>query len=53
MTEVPNLGSKPREHWGSKAGVVLAVAGSAVGLGNVLLLTAVLNYWNLLGYQLG
>ncbi|MDK9699841.1 MAG: sodium-dependent transporter [bacterium] len=28
--------SKPRENWGSKIGIVLAVAGSAVGLGNFL-----------------
>jgi NSS family neurotransmitter:Na+ symporter len=28
--------SPPRERWGSKLGVVLAVAGSAVGLGNFL-----------------
>lgn len=26
----------PREHWGSRLGVILAVAGSAVGLGNFL-----------------
>lgn len=26
----------PREHWGSRIGVILAVAGSAVGLGNFL-----------------
>ncbi len=26
----------PREHWGTKLGVILAVAGSAVGLGNFL-----------------
>ncbi|MBI1389635.1 MAG: sodium:calcium symporter [bacterium] len=26
----------PREHWGTKIGVILAVAGSAVGLGNFL-----------------
>jgi neurotransmitter:Na+ symporter, NSS family len=25
-----------REHWGSRIGVILAVAGSAVGLGNFL-----------------
>ncbi len=29
-------GSSRREHWGSKTGVILAVAGSAVGLGNFL-----------------
>lgn len=35
MADQPNL--KPqREHWGSRLGVVLAVAGSAVGLGNFL-----------------
>ncbi len=28
--------SESREHWGSKLGVILAVAGSAVGLGNFL-----------------
>lgn len=28
--------SEKREHWGSKLGVILAVAGSAVGLGNFL-----------------
>ncbi|NLH48954.1 MAG: sodium-dependent transporter [Myxococcales bacterium] len=28
--------AKPREHWGSQIGVILAVAGSAVGLGNFL-----------------
>ena len=27
---------KPREHWGSKFGIILAVAGSAIGLGNFL-----------------
>jgi len=27
--------SKPREHWGSKFGFILAAAGSAVGLGNI------------------
>ena len=31
----PQLSNK-KEHWGSKIGVVLAVAGSAVGLGNFL-----------------
>ena len=36
MTELPNLEPKPRENWGSKIGIVLAVAGSAVGLGNFL-----------------
>ncbi len=29
-------GLPPREHWGTKVGVILAVAGSAVGLGNFL-----------------
>ena len=29
-------GRRRREHWGSKIGVILAVAGSAVGLGNFL-----------------
>jgi NSS family neurotransmitter:Na+ symporter len=28
--------AQAREHWGTKMGVVLAVAGSAVGLGNFL-----------------
>jgi len=28
--------SKPREQWGNKLGIILAVAGSAVGLGNFL-----------------
>jgi SNF family Na+-dependent transporter len=28
--------SKPREQWGTRVGVILAVAGSAVGLGNFL-----------------
>ncbi|NOX59316.1 MAG: hypothetical protein GXP29_10725 [Planctomycetes bacterium] len=32
----PELQERPRESWGSKAGVILAVAGSAVGLGNFL-----------------
>ena len=27
--------SKQREHWGSKAGFILAAAGSAIGLGNI------------------
>lgn len=30
------MSSPKREHWGSKLGVILAVAGSAVGLGNFL-----------------
>ncbi|NLH43186.1 MAG: sodium-dependent transporter [Planctomycetes bacterium] len=29
-------GKRPREAWGSKLGVILAVAGSAIGLGNFL-----------------
>jgi len=32
----PALACKSRENWGSKIGVILAVAGSAVGLGNFL-----------------
>ena len=32
----PELNNQPKEQWGSKLGVVLAVAGSAVGLGNFL-----------------
>ncbi len=32
----PDLQDQQRESWGSKAGVILAVAGSAVGLGNFL-----------------
>ncbi|MEE9293598.1 MAG: sodium-dependent transporter, partial [Phycisphaerae bacterium] len=37
MSEAPALEGLPqREHWGSKMGVILAVAGSAVGLGNFL-----------------
>ncbi len=35
MSNIPELAKKP-ENWGSKLGVVLAVAGSAVGLGNFL-----------------
>ncbi len=35
MSDIPELAKKP-ENWGSKLGVVLAVAGSAVGLGNFL-----------------
>ena len=35
MSDTPELAKKP-ENWGSKLGVVLAVAGSAVGLGNFL-----------------
>lgn len=30
------MASKPREAWGSRLGIILAVAGSAVGLGNFL-----------------
>ncbi|MBM4021785.1 MAG: sodium:calcium symporter, partial [Planctomycetes bacterium] len=30
------MGAAPRESWGSRLGVILAVAGSAVGLGNFL-----------------
>lgn len=29
-------GIKPREHWGSRIGLILAMAGNAVGLGNFL-----------------
>lgn len=36
MSDTPELALPKREHWGSKLGVVLAVAGSAVGLGNFL-----------------
>ncbi|NOS99090.1 MAG: sodium-dependent transporter [Phycisphaerales bacterium] len=37
MTEAPALDpTRPREQWGSRLGVILAVAGSAVGLGNFL-----------------
>ncbi len=35
MSDTPEL-AKKQENWGSKMGVVLAVAGSAVGLGNFL-----------------
>jgi SNF family Na+-dependent transporter len=35
MSDTPDLAKKP-ENWGSRLGVVLAVAGSAVGLGNFL-----------------
>ncbi len=35
-TPEPDLAKQTKEHWGSKLGVVLAVAGSAVGLGNFL-----------------
>ncbi len=30
------MGKRPRQHWGSRIGVVLATAGNAVGLGNLL-----------------
>lgn len=33
---MPEESSQPRERWGSRIGVILAVAGSAVGLGNFL-----------------
>ena len=37
MSSAPELEGMPqREHWGSRFGVILAVAGSAVGLGNFL-----------------
>ncbi len=36
MSETPELDVVKKENWGSKMGVVLAVAGSAVGLGNFL-----------------
>jgi len=36
MSELPKLDLQNKENWGSKLGVVLAVAGSAVGLGNFL-----------------
>ncbi|MFQ5414038.1 MAG: sodium-dependent transporter [Phycisphaerae bacterium] len=36
MSEAPELDLAPKEKWGSKFGVILAVAGSAVGLGNFL-----------------
>ncbi|MCB9866647.1 MAG: sodium-dependent transporter [Phycisphaerales bacterium] len=36
MSEQPALTQRPKEQWGSRIGVVLAVAGSAVGLGNFL-----------------
>ncbi len=39
MTQHPppnDHGRPPRENWGSKIGVIMAVAGSAVGLGNFL-----------------
>ena len=36
MAETPALGQPARENWASKIGVILAVSGSAVGLGNFL-----------------
>lgn len=36
MARSSSQAEAPRERWGSKLGVVLAVAGSAVGLGNFL-----------------
>lgn len=36
MTDIPELSKPKQENWGSKLGVVLAVSGSAVGLGNFL-----------------
>ncbi|MBU0716874.1 MAG: sodium-dependent transporter [Planctomycetes bacterium] len=36
MSMEPELALPPKEKWGTKLGVVLAVAGSAVGLGNFL-----------------
>jgi SNF family Na+-dependent transporter len=36
MSDTSRVGLPVKEHWGSKFGVVLAVAGSAVGLGNFL-----------------
>ncbi len=36
MSTEPHLGQPKKENWGSKMGVILAVAGSAVGLGNFL-----------------
>ena len=36
MSDLPDLAQPKKENWGSKMGVVLAVAGSAVGLGNFL-----------------
>ncbi|UCE61068.1 MAG: sodium-dependent transporter [Phycisphaerales bacterium] len=36
MSDTPELDLSHKENWGSKIGVVLAVAGSAVGLGNFL-----------------
>ena len=36
MSTSPEFDLPKKEHWGSKLGVILAVAGSAVGLGNFL-----------------
>ena len=36
MSTSPECDLPKKEHWGSKLGVILAVAGSAVGLGNFL-----------------
>lgn len=36
MSDILRLGQPPRENWASKLGVILAVSGSAVGLGNFL-----------------
>ncbi|UCG15205.1 MAG: hypothetical protein JSV19_07895 [Phycisphaerales bacterium] len=36
MADSSPLGQRPRENWASKIGVILAVSGSAVGLGNFL-----------------
>ncbi len=36
MAEVQPPASRLKEHWGTRLGVILAVAGSAVGLGNFL-----------------
>lgn len=35
-SSLPDLGNGSRENWSSRVGVILAVAGSAVGLGNFL-----------------
>ena len=36
MSEIPALAQPKKENWNSKLGVILAVSGSAVGLGNFL-----------------
>ena len=36
MADTPTGGRRARENWGTKLGVILAVSGSAVGLGNFL-----------------